>query len=150
MGRRLLSGGNNSPDQPSPKIIDSAGANNMTGTATVLSNVIDMREVDTAFSLEIQITGTPTGTLTLLGSNQYDALTNPGTGASVPAKFASLAVPLAAGAVTPALPGVAGAASSTICAATAQALGCRYLQLKYVNSASTGTLNAWAHGRGVH
>lgn len=148
MARKMLEG-RNSPDCPSPKVIDAAGVNNMTGTATVLSNVIDMRDIDLVGSLEIQISGTPTGTLTLLGSNQYDRLINPGTGANANAQFASLAVPLAAGAVTPALPGVAGAGSSTICALAAQALGCRYLQLRYVNTSGSGQLNAWAHGRGV-
>lgn len=138
MARKMLEG-RNSPNCPSPQVIAAGGVNNMTGTATVLSSIIDMRDVDLDASLEIQISGTPTGTLSLLGSNQYDALINAG------ATF----VPLAAGAVTPALPAVAGAASSTICALTAQALGCRYLQLKYVNASSTGQLNVWAHGRGV-
>lgn len=120
-----------------PQVINSAGANNMTGTATVLSTIIDLLNTDLAGGLEIQIAGTPTGTLSLLGSIQYDPKNNPN------ATF----VPLAAGAVTPALPAVAGAASSTICALAAQALGCRYVQLKYVNSSSTGQLNVWAHGR---
>lgn len=111
----------------------------MTGTATVLGGIIDMQGVDTAASLEIIITGTPTGTLTVEGSNEHDSA------AIASATF----VPLAAGAVTPALPAVAGAGSSTICALTAQALGCRYFRLRYVNSASTGQLNVWFHGRGV-
>jgi hypothetical protein len=138
MGRFWMSRGN-SPNGASPKVIDAAGANNMTGTATVLSEPIDLRNVDATASFEIQITGTPTGTLSVLGSNQFDALTNAN----------ATPVPLAAGAVTPALPAVAGAASSTICALAAQALGCRYVWLKYVNTSGTGQLNAWAHGRGV-
>lgn len=138
MGRIVFSRGT-SPDSNSPKVVDSAGANNMTGTATVLSDIIDLRNVDTAASLEIQITGTPNGTLSLTGSNQFDRNNN------ASATF----VPLAAGAVTPPLPAVGGAASSTICALAAQALGCRYIQLKYVNSSSTGQLNVWAHGRAV-
>ena len=111
----------------------------MTGTNVLLSNVIDLRNVDTAASIEIQITGTPTGTLTLEGSDQYDALTNPN----------AVFVPLAAGAISPALPAVAGAALGYIAALAAQALGCRYVRLRYVNSASNGVLNAWYHGRGV-
>lgn len=122
------------------QIINAAGANNMTGTATVLSAPIDMLDVDSAASLEIQITGTPNGTLSLLGSDQYDLKNNPG----------AVFVPLAAGAVTPALPAVAGAASATIVALAAQALGCRWIQLKYVNATSTGQLNVWMHGRGVN
>lgn len=138
MARKLFTGPN-SPNQPSPQIITSGGANNMTGTATVLSGPIDLRNVDTDASLEIQITGTPNGTLSLVGSNQFDPLTNPN------ATF----VPLAAAAVTPVLPTVAGAASSIICALAAQALGCRWVRLKYVNTSSTGTLDVWAHGRGI-
>jgi len=122
--------------EANPKIV-SAGV--MTGVAVLLSNVIDMRNVDTAASLEIQITGTPNGTLTLEGSNQYDALTNPN----------AVFVPLAAGAANPALPAVAGAALSLLSNLTAQALGCRYLRLRYVNSSSVGVLNVWYHGRGV-
>jgi hypothetical protein len=138
MGRLVFSRGN-SVMGASPRVVNSGGANNMTGTATVLSDPIDLRNVDTAASLEIQIAGTPTGTLSLLGSNQYDVQLNPN------ATF----VPLAAGAVTPVLPTVAGAGSTTICALAAQALGCRYVQLKYVNTSGTGTLDVWAHGRGV-
>lgn len=129
----------NTPQQGQPQIVNAGGANNMTGTATVLSAIIDLRNVDAEASLEIVITGTPTGTLSLTGSDQYDPQTNP----------APTFVPLAAGAVTPALPAVAGAASSTIVALAAQALGCRALQLKYVNASGTGQLNAWFHGRGV-
>lgn len=121
-----------------PQVINAAGATNMTGTAIVLSNVMDLLCVDQA-TLEIIITGTPTGTLSVEGSDRYDPVTNPN------ATF----TPLAAGAVTPALPAVAGAASSTICALTAQALGCRYFRLRYVNASSTGVLNAWFHGKGV-
>jgi hypothetical protein len=138
MARKVFSRGNSAMGA-SPQVINALGANNMTGTATVLSEPIDLRNVDTAASLEIQITGSPTGTLSLLGSNQYDAQINPG----------ATPVPLAAGAVTPALPAVAGAASSTIVALAAQALGCRYVWLKYVNTSGTGQLNVWAHGRGV-
>jgi hypothetical protein len=122
-----------------PQIINSAGATNMTGTAIVLSSIVDMLAADTTASLEIKITGTPTGTITVEGSNQYDPLNNPS------ATF----VPLAAGAVSPALPAIAGAASNTICALTAQALGCRYFRVRYVNTSSTGVLNVWMHGRGV-
>lgn len=126
------------PEKVQPAILP-AVANNMTGVATVLSSIIDLRNVDGWASLEIVITGTPTGTLSLLGSDQYDPQTN------ASATF----VPLAAAAVTPVLPTVAGSASSTICALAAQALGCRYIQLKYVNTSGTGTLAAWFHGRGV-
>jgi hypothetical protein len=111
----------------------------MTGTNVVLGSVIDMQDVDTNASLEIQITGTPNGTLTLEGSNQYHPLYN----------TAPTFVPLAAGAANPALPAVAGAALSLLSNLTAQALGCRYVRLRYVNSSSTGVLNAWFHGRGI-
>lgn len=137
MGRSFLTGPN-SPNFPSKQLVSSGGSNNMTGTATILAGPIDMRAVDVA-SLEIQIAGAPTGTLSMLGSNQYDPLLNP----------SATPVPLAAAAVTPALPAVAGAGSTTICALAAQALGCRWLWLKYVNASGTGQLDVWAHGRGL-
>lgn len=111
----------------------------MTGTDVLLGGVIDMKDVDTAASFELAGTGTPTGTLTLEGSNQYDALTNPS------ATF----VQLAAGAINPALPAIAGSVPAYIGNLTAQALGCRYIRMRYVNSGSTGVLNSWFHGRGV-
>jgi hypothetical protein len=111
----------------------------MTGTNVVLgpSKAIDMLCVDKA-SLEILISGTPTGTLTVEGSNAYDPITNVGT-----------FVPLAAGAVNPALPGVAGAGGQTIHNLTAQALGCRWFRLRYVNTSGTGQLNVWFAGVAV-
>lgn len=133
MGRQLV------PTAPG-RLVNSLGANNMTGTNVVLgpSGAIDMLCVDQA-DIEIQITGTPTGTLTVEGSNQYDPITNPN------ATF----VTLAAGAVNPALPGVAGAGSSYIGNLTAQALGCRWFRLRYVNTSGTGQLNVWFAGKGV-
>ena len=112
----------------------------MTGTAVVLgpSGAVDMLCVDQA-TLEIQITGTPNGTLSVEGSNQYDPITNPS------AAF----VTLAAGAMNPALPAVAGAGLSYIGNLTAQALGCRWFRLRYVNSSSTGQLNVWFCGKSV-
>lgn len=110
----------------------------MTGTAVVLSNVMDLLCVDQA-TLEIIITGTPTGTLSVEGSDRYQPIEN----------NAVTFTPLAAAAVTPALPAVAGAGSSTIVALTAQALGCRYFRLRYVNSSGTGVLNVWFSGKGV-
>lgn len=110
----------------------------MTGAAVVLSSVLDMLTADRG-GLEIQIAGTPTGTLSLEGSNQYDPITN----------NAATFVPLAAGAINPALPAVAGAAVAYIGNFTAQALSPRYVRLRYVNSASTGQLNVWACDVGV-
>jgi hypothetical protein len=127
-----------SPVPTNPRIINSLGANNMTGTAIVLSNVIDMLFVDLAASVELKITGTPTGTLSFEGSDQYDPVNNSG------ATF----VPLAGTALTPALTNPAGAGSTQLMALTAQALGCRYVRLRYVNTSSTGVLDAWFHGRG--
>lgn len=134
MGRHVV------PTLPG-RIVNSLGLTNMTGAAVVLgpTGAVDMLSVDTNASIEIQITGTPTGTLTLEGSNQYEPITN------ASATF----VPLAAGAINPALPAVAGAAVSYIGNLTAQALACKWVRLRYVNSASTGQLNAWFHGRGA-
>jgi hypothetical protein len=117
----------------------------MTGTAPVVGPPIDMLEVDKG-GFELQIAGTPTGTLSLEGSDQYD----PTQGPAAPVNTGIVFVPLAAGAMNPALPAVAGAALSYIGNFTAQALGCRTVRLRYVNASSTGQLNAFLTGQGVN
>jgi hypothetical protein len=119
------------------KIIDAAGANNMTGTAIVPSRVIDTWDLSAA-SLEIQITGTPNGTLTLEGSNQYDPVSNPN------ATF----VPLPSSTMIPSLPAVVGQGAISYLGSVAT--GARYIRLRYVNASSTGQLNVWFSGTGAN
>ena len=62
----------------STQVLNPFGANNMTGTAVITSNPIETYPFDiNELSFEIQWTGTPTGTLTVEGSNQYDPVNNP-------------------------------------------------------------------------
>jgi len=117
------------------KVIDSNGVNNMTGTSTVVSGIIDTWGLS-ALSLEIQAAGTAQGALTLAGSNQYDPATNPN------AAF----VPLPSSAMVPALPSVNGSAVSYL---GSVATGARYVQLKYVNATGAGQLNVWMNGTGA-
>jgi hypothetical protein len=123
------------------QIVNSQGANNMTGTATVVSDWVDTAKLGGQMSLEIQITGTPNGTLTLEGTNRL----NPAKPNDVDPT--AVAVPFAAGAINPALPAVAGAAVAYL--GGVLVLGnqgsARWIRLRYVNSSSTGQLNAWAH-----
>jgi hypothetical protein len=116
------------------QIITAVG-NNMTGVAAVVSDPIDTWQFNQV-CIELQITGTPTGVLTIEGSNQYDPIKNPS------ATF----VPLPASAMLPSLPAVAGAALSYIGSANT---GARWIRWRYVNSASTGVLNAWENATGA-
>jgi hypothetical protein len=117
------------------KVIDAAGVNNMTGASVVLSAVIDTWQFN-AVSLEAQITGTPNGTLTLEGSNQYDPYNNPN----------AVFVPLPSAAMVPPLPNVVGAALSYLGSA---ATGARWIRWRYANASSTGQLNAWINATGA-
>jgi len=121
------------------KIVDSAGANNMTGTATVTSGWICTDHLERA-TLEIQITGTPNGTLSVEGTDQTDGGLNTPSSSATPIAIASP--------TTPALPSVAGAGSSTLCGLSAIALSVKFIRLKYVNSSGSGQLNVFAHGAG--
>jgi hypothetical protein len=118
--------------------VNSLGANNMTGTAVVLGAVIDMLTVDKG-SFEIQAVGTGTGALTLEGSNQYDAVNNPN----------AVFIALAAAAVTPTLTAPAGANVATLNALDRQALGARFIRVRYVNASGTGKLDVYFSGQGV-
>lgn len=137
MGRNLNGAG--------PRYIQANGANNMTGTAVVIGPAIDMLEVDKG-GFELQIAGTPTGTLSLEGSDSYDPTQPPTAAVNAGIVF----VPLAAAAMNPALPAVAGAVAPYIGNFTAQALGCRTVRLRYVNVSGTGQLNAFLTGQGVN
>lgn len=113
-------------------IVDPAGANNMTGVATVLSTPVRMDSLQ-QLSLELNYTGTPTGVLTWEDSDTYDPVLNPN------AVFFTLAT-------TAALTNPAGAAGSQMVAVTKRG---KWGRVRYVNSASTGSLSVRAFGTGV-
>jgi hypothetical protein len=123
------------------QIVNSLGANNMAGVAIVLSDWIDTAKLGGQLSLEIQITGTPTGTLTIEGTNRL----NPAKPNDVDPT--ATAVPFAAGAINPALPAVAGAAVAYLggVLVAGNQGSARWVRLRYVNSGSTGQLNVWSH-----
>jgi hypothetical protein len=115
----------------------------MTGTNILLSNPLDMARTEKA-SLELQITGTPTGTLTLESTNQPNPSNEQQPDPNV------TWVPLAAGAITPALPAVAGAAVAYMGGLVilgGQAQG-RWIRVRYVNASGVGVLNIFAHRSG--
>lgn len=123
------------------QIVNSAGANNMTGTATVTSDWVNTDFLE-RLVFEIQATGTPNGTLSVEGTNQTGADGRPNANAT----------PIALTSPTsPALPSVAGAAVAALCAMTTIAGGqggCKFVRVKYVNSSGTGKLDVYAHGYG--
>lgn len=126
------------------QLVRSAGANNMTGTATVLSAWVDMALLD-ELSLEIQATGTGTGTLTLEGTNQLDP-----SNAQQPNPSATW-VPFASGASVPALSNPAGANLAQLVGLVV--LGgqgsARFVRLRYVNASGAGKLDVYANGSGL-
>lgn len=113
-------------------IIDPAGANNMTGTTTVLSTPVRMDSLQ-QLSLEVAFTGTPTGTLTWEDSDAYDPATNPN------ASFFTLAT-------TAALANPAGAGASQMVAVTKRG---KWGRVRYVNASGTGQVSVRAFGTGV-
>jgi len=131
------------------QIVNSApggvGANNMTGTATVLSDWVDTAKLGGQLSMEIQITSPAAlnGTFTLEGTNQM----NPGKPTDV--NPSATAVPFAAGAINPALPTVAAVGAPVAYLGGVLVLGnqgsARWIRLRYVNASGTGRLDVWAH-----
>jgi hypothetical protein len=117
------------------QVISSLGANNATGVATVTQDV----EIDTSqfgtLNYEIRITGTPTGALTLEGTNQQSP-------SNSNKALASAFFTLPATFVNPALPAVAGAAVNY---SGDLVSGIRFVRIKYVNSASAGTLDVYVN-----
>lgn len=111
------------------KIIDDLGANNMTGTAAVVSVVLNMEHYDSV-GLEADWTGTPTGTFQLEGSNRYDPATDPNI--TTPFRAITLASP-------PANP--AGSASGWLL--DLNQIPFKWIRLRYTNASGTGKLNVW-------
>jgi hypothetical protein len=123
------------------KILDPFGTNNMTGTSTIFSMAIETYPYDTnQLSFEVQVTGTPTGTLTFEGSNQYDPKNNPGI------SFITIS---AATLLNPAVPAVAGAPFNPSYMATAlKPASFTWVRWKYINASGSGQLSIWAFGKG--
>jgi hypothetical protein len=129
------------------KILDPAGANNMTGTAAIVSMAIEAFPYDIDFlSFEVQIApaGTASGTLTFEGSNQYDPISNPG------ATFIQINAPTL---LNPAVPAIVTGAFAT--GLPNQYLGsslrpgmAKWLRWRYVNASGTGQISIWAFGKG--
>lgn len=91
----------------------------MTGTSTIYSNIIGVRQMDNA-GIEVAWTGTPTGTLQVMVSNSginFNALT-----------------------FNPALSQPAGSAGGL--AIALRDLPFQYLMLQYTNASGSGTLTA--------
>jgi hypothetical protein len=106
--------------------------------ATFTSPVIDTWQLD-VLSWEGLYTGTPTGTFTLEGSDQYDPVSNPAP------TFITLPNP------TPAFPAPAGAGGSFI--VTSPGLGggggaARYQRLRYARTGGAGSMDLWVTGTG--
>lgn len=106
--------------------------------ATVATAAIDTQGME-AVSWELATTGTPTGTLTVEGSNQYDPLLNPN------------AVFVAQPATVPALPVPAGAGQTALVSTPAGGAGGggRYQRIRYARTSGSGTLDVWVHASGA-
>lgn len=108
----------------------------------LVSNWIDLNRVNKC-SLEIRETGTPSGTITLEGTNQPNGQNEGQPDPNV------TPVTLAAGAITPALPATGGAAVNymgglVILGGQAQ---CRWIRVRQT-AGGAGTANIWAHFSG--
>lgn len=111
-----------------PLAIITPVGNNMTGTAVVLSTVLDFTSCQSG-GIRAGWTGTPTGTFVVQGSFDYGI-----NGAS--AQWDDMGI----GATNP-----AGSAGSTII--DLARTGVPYYRLKYTNSGGTGALTAYACGK---
>ena len=99
----------------------------MTGTSTLTSTTFNMQNLDNA-GLQIEWTGTPTGTISVLASINnvtFHALT-----------------------FDPILAQPAGSAGGYL--VSLNQVPFPYIQIQYVNSSSTGTLNVWASGKDLN
>lgn len=105
--------------------------------ATFTSPVIDTLMMDQV-SWEGVATGTPTGTLTVEASNQYDSVLNPTpTFVAMPATTPALPVPAGAGfSFLVTTPGVGGIGSG---------VG-RFQRMRFVRSAGTGSMDLYVTG----
>lgn len=106
----------------------------MTGTATLTSVAQNLQNFDN-IGLEITWTGTPTGTISILGS--------------VSAAFpAASTVSYYALSFNPGLTQPAGSAGGYLI--DLNQFPFPYMKVQYVNSSSTGTLNAYLYGKDLN
>jgi hypothetical protein len=104
----------------------------MTGTSTVTSAITNIMYRDSV-SLELDWSGTPTGTFSVLGSNSY----NPGLPQTDGGQNAGTWTPIT---LSPA-PVTSGSAGSLLI--NMNQLAFAWLQVKYTNTSGSGILNGW-------
>ena len=104
----------------------------MTGTTVVTSPITNIRGFDNV-AYDIQFTGTPTGTFSVLVSSSYDPVTNPN------AIFIALTL-----SPSPVASGAAGQIGIDI-----NQSGFQYIKLVYTNTSGTGTLSAFVSGKAI-
>lgn len=117
-----------------PRIVISPVANNMTGVVALTSQVIDMRTMSQS-SVQLQWTGTPTGTFSVQSSLDYSAspqgnILNAGTWTDIGISVTSPS-------------GSAGGAIVDM-----SLTGLPYLRMVYTNVSGTGTLQALIFAKG--
>ena len=109
----------------------------VTGTNTYFSQPIKSLYLDNIF-MTFEISGTPVGVFTLQVSNTFEInpltgqVSNPGTWDDLPVTFAAL-----------------GSPNPDFISGDVNQTGAPYLRVKYVNSSSSGTINAYASGKGL-
>lgn len=104
----------------------------MTGTATITGPVTEIRGFDN-ISYDIQFTGTPTGTFSVLVSSSYDPLTNPN----------AVFIPLIL------TPSPVASGSAGVIGIDINQSGFQWIKLTYTNTSSTGVLNAFISGKAL-
>lgn len=124
------------PNAVSPEDDSAPPAGTMTGTNAIVSIPTNC-EGCTEIVYQAGWVTTPTGTLTLEESNEYDPKLNP-TG-----RFTTVPSGALIGAVT----NPAGAAGSTVLRLQSPA---KWVRCRYVNSSGSGTLIVTAQARGVY
>lgn len=118
-----------------PRVQKIFNATAFTGAQAVVSDPIDMGTAPSRVNIEIVSTGTPTGTYTIEGSNQYDPIANPSATFVTQASAATPAFPVPAGAGAQTMHGVFNTNGS--------GQG-RWIRLRYTNTSGTGTVSAYA------
>lgn len=117
----------------------------MTGTNVLTSAILDTSMLNGTkdLSLELQWTGTPTGTFLWEGSNSYDPSTNPG------ATFITIPTAQTSPSLTAGNP--AGAAGSYLgsLVTNVERGSAKWVRLRYTNATGVGALDGWAFLRGV-
>jgi hypothetical protein len=117
-----------------PKLIIPASTGNMTGTSVITSQVVDWRNTR-AGSFQVIWTGTPTGTFSIEGCLDFSL--DPGGDPDSPGTWEDLGIGIGS---------PSGSPGSDI--ADLSITGIPFFRLIYTNISGTGTLTAYAHGKG--